>query len=424
MAAERILVIDDEPGVRTTLTAILEDEGFLVETAVSGEEGVKKAMTGRVDSVLLDVWLPGIDGIEALGRLRESRVDTQVIMISGHANIETAVRATKLGAFDFVEKPLSLEKTLLVLRNALRQRMLEDRARRLMRLISRDTEISGSSSASDLLRDRINEAAGSEGAVLVIGERGSGREAVARRIYALGRRSEEAFVDIHCGALDSGTAGELIFGTGETPGRTSMARSGTILLEDVDLMPAELQERLESWLRSSQFEDLDTRALATAGAGEDRLLPALKEQVGVLIIEVPALRNRREDIVDLANHYMSLLGREYGNPGKSFSDDCLKVLVAWNWPGNVRELRNLMENLLLHVHETVVQVSDLPETMGGAKIAPVDLYGRFETLAAGVEAYEHYYVRRILKEENGETGKAAARLAISESELNARLKAG
>jgi len=421
MAAERILVIDDEPGVRTALTAILEDEGFLVETAASGEEGVDKGVAGRFDAVLLDVWLPGIDGIEALGRLRESRVDTQVIMISGHANIETAVRATKLGAFDFIEKPLSLEKTLLVLRNALRQRMLEDRARRLMRLLSRDTEITGSSIASARLRNRIDEAASSEGAVLVIGERGSGREAVARRIYALGSRSEEAFVDIPCGAMDSATAGELIFGTTGNPGRASMARSGTLLLEDVDLMPPELQERLEAWLRSSRFEDLDARPLATAGTCGDRMLPALREQVGVLTIEVPALRNRREDIADLAGHYMSLLGREYGHEGKTFSDDCLKALAAWNWPGNVRELRNLMENLLLHVRGTVVQVSDLPETMGGAEIAPVDLYGQFESLAAGVQAYERYYIRRILKEENGEIGKAAARLAIGEDELNARL---
>ncbi len=419
MADERILVIDDEPGVRTALTGILEDEGFHVETAASGEEGVEKGVSGRFDAVLLDVWLPGIDGIGTLGKLRESRVDTQVIMISGHANIETAVRATKLGAFDFIEKPLSLEKTLLVLRNALRQRMLEDRTRRLMRLLSRDTEITGTSPVSRRLRERIDEAASSEGAILILGERGSGREAVARRIHALGPRSEEAFVDLPCGALDPEGANTLLFGSEGAPGRMEMARRGTILLEDVDRLSGGVQQRLEAWLRSERFEELDARLLATAGAEPEGLLPALKEQIGVRIVEIPPLRSRREDIADLAEHYMTLLAREYGRPRKSFSRDCMRALTAWDWPGNVRELRNLMENLLLQISSAEVQVSDLPESMGGTETAPVDLYGLFPDLASGVRAFEEYYVRRILQEEKGNRERAAARLGIQVSSLDA-----
>src|SRR5262245_33787395 len=203
MAAENILVIDDEPGVRDALEDILRDEGFTVATAASGEEGLEALEVNKFDAVLLDVWLPGIDGLETLIRLRQRHVDSEVVMISGHGTIETAVRATKLGAFDFVEKPLSLERTLLVLRNALRQRWLEKRNRRLVEQLNRDTEIVGHSAAAQRLRAEVGAAATSDAPVLICGERGSGREAVARRIHSTGPRAGEAFVDLPCGALDA-----------------------------------------------------------------------------------------------------------------------------------------------------------------------------------------------------------------------------
>ena len=420
MAEEKILVIDDEPGVRTALGGILEDEGFQVTSAGSGEEGLERAARERFDAILLDVWLPGMDGLETLEKLRASRVDTQVIMISGHGNIDTAVRATKLGAFDFVEKPLSLEKTLLVLRNALRQRMLEDRTRRLMRLLSRDTEIHGVSPAAVRLRTRIDEAGSSDTPVLVSGPRGSGREAVVRRIHALSSRSEEAFVDIPCGALGAG-AEAAIFGSGATPSRPSMARKGTVVFEDLDQLDPELQKRLEAHLRSESFQELDARPLATADLDGPGIAEALRDQIGVILVEVPPLRERREDVAVLAEHYMTILAREYGRLRKTFSQDCVRAMNAWDWPGNVRELRNLMETLLLQVPGQEIRTSDLPEFMGGAELSPVDLYGEFESLAEGVAVFEEYYIRRLIGEAGGDLKQAARRLGMKLADLKARV---
>lgn len=421
MADERILVIDDEPGVRTALEGILEDEGFQVESAGSGEEGLEKAVGDLFDAILLDVWLPGIDGLETLQKLQDTRVDSQVIMISGHGNIDTAVRATKLGAFDFVEKPLSLEKTLLVLRNALRQKMLEDRTRRLMRLLSRDTEIHGDSPAAARLRARIDEAASSDGPVLVSGPRGSGREAVVRRIHALSSRSEEAFVDIPCGALGDTAAEEAIFGSAAVTSRSALGRKGSVLFEDVDQLGPDLQQRLEAYLRSEAFQDLDTRALATAGPERSGVGDALRDQIGGMVVEVPPLRDRREDVAVLADHYMTILAREYGYRRKGFSEGCRQAMSTWDWPGNVRELRNLVETLLLQVPGAEVRTTDLPEAMGGANLAPVDLYGEFPSLADGVAAFEEYYIRRTLGGVGGDLNKAARILGLKPVDLDRKL---
>ncbi len=421
MTGEKILVIDDEPGVRTALEGILQDEGFEVESAGSGEEGLLRLQTGRFDAVLLDVWLPGIDGLETLEKLQDSRVDTQVIMISGHGNIDTAVRATKLGAFDFIEKPLSLEKTLLVLRNALRQRMLEDRTRRLMRMLSRDTEIHGDSPAAVLLRSRIDEAASSDTPVLVTGGRGTGREAVVRRIHALSARSEEAFVDIPCGALNAAAAADAIFGSEDGSSRPALARKGTILFEDLELLDPALQQRLEAYLRSESFQELDARPLATADLSGPAVGDALRDQIGLMVVEVPPLKERREDVAVLADHYMTILAREYGRRRQTFSDDCRRALSSWDWPGNVRELRNLVETLLLQVQGPEIRTSDLPEAMGGTKLVPVDLYGGFESLAAGVAAFEEYYIRHTVGEVGGDLKKAARRLGLTLTDLKSRI---
>jgi two-component system nitrogen regulation response regulator NtrX len=421
MTGEKILVVDDEPGVRTALEGILQDEGFEVKSAGSGEEGLLLLQTGRFDAVLLDVWLPGIDGLETLEKLQDSRVDTQVIMISGHGNIDTAVRATKLGAFDFIEKPLSLEKTLLVLRNALRQRMLEDRTRRLMRMLSRDTEIHGDSPAAALLRARIDEAAASDTPVLVTGGRGTGREAVVRRIHALSARSEEAFVDIPCGALNTAAAADAIFGATDGSSRPALARKGTLLFEDLDLLDPELQRRLEAYLRSESFQELDARPLATADLSGPAIGAALRDQIGLMLVEVPPLKERREDVAVLADHYMTILAREYGRRRQTFSDDCRRAMSAWDWPGNVRELRNLVETLLLQVHGPEIRTSDLPEAMGGTELVPVDLYGGFKSLSAGVAAFEEYYIRRTVGEADGDLKKAARRLGLKLADLKKRI---
>ena len=367
LGVERILVVDDEPGVRSALEAILSDEGFEVTTAESGEEGLEFLEREPFDAVLLDVWLPGIDGLTTLTRLRERHLDPEVVMISGHGTIDTAVRATKLGAFDFVEKPLSLEKTLLVLRNALRQRQLERRNRQLMEQLARDTEIVGRSAAADALRREVESAAGSDAPVLLYGERGSGRETVARRIHAAGRRAAAPFVEVPCGALDAGAAERALFGEGERPGRVRLAASGTLFLEDVDRLPAGLQRRLAASLALEVQRPSGLRVMASAQPRSTSLEPELRQFLEVLRVEVPSLRERRDDIPMLAERFMHEISREYGRQPRRLGPDSLAALRAHSWPGNMRELSNLMERLLLVSDQDVVALEDLPEDLGGAR---------------------------------------------------------
>jgi len=422
MSRERILVVDDEPGVRSALGAILRDEGFDVVTAASGEEGLEAMGRGAFDAVLLDVWLPGIDGLETLTQLRDRRVDAEIVMISGHGTIETAVRATKLGAFDFVEKPLSLEKTILVLRNALRQRHLEQRNRRLMAQLSRDIEILGRSLAAERLRDDLAGASGSDAPVLLCGERGTGRESVARGIHIMSRRSGEAFVSVPCAALGASAAAQVLFGGPNDPGRIHLAMGGSLFLEEVDRLDSALQERLAAFLGQRGSDAPDVRLLASVGLEGGSLSPWLSQHLAVVKIVVPPLRERREDIPLLAERMMADLAREYGKRGKGLSSGCLVALTAHSWPGNLRELRNLIEGLLLTVAGETIEEVDLPEELGGSQGPVADLYGDFESLAHGIQAFELYYLRRILREEGGNLLTAARRLGLDPASLEARAK--
>jgi two-component system nitrogen regulation response regulator NtrX len=422
MSGERILVVDDEPGVRAALEAILCDEGFEVGTEESGEAGLEALRDQRYDAVMLDVWLPGIDGLETLKRLRERRFDVEVVMISGHGTIETAVRATKLGAFDFVEKPLSLEKTLLVLRNALRQRRLERMNHHLLQRLSRDTEIVGRSAAAETLRKQVDVAAESDSPVLIRGAQGSGRETVARRIHATGRTSDAAFVEVPCGALESAAAERALYGDEDQPGgRLRLAQGGTLFLEDVDRLAPELQRRLAASLQEQMKQPPGVRVIASCCAGNAELDPELKQRLDVIRIDVPPLRERREDDPLLAERFIRELSREYARETKRLSPGCLAALKGYDWPGNIRELHNLMERMLVLADGDVIEADDLPQELGGARSPAEDLYREFPSLTEGVQAFERYYILRILTEEGADRSAAARRLGISAAALDKRL---
>jgi len=408
--------VDDEPGVRSALVGILSDEGFDVASAESGESGLEVFEQRPFDAVLLDVWLPGIDGLEALRRLRQKHPDVQVVMISGHGTIDTAVRATKLGAFDFVEKPLSLEKTLLVLRNALRQRRLEQRNRSLIEQLVRDTEILGRSAAVDRLRREVEVAAASHAPVLIVGEHGSGREAVARRIHATGPRADGPFVELMC----AGAGPDLLapHGHGDERGRRRLllAAGGTLYLQDVERLPEEAQRRLAEYLSDSP----DVRPIAsTTGA------PALGRKLGgmleVLSVRVPPLSGRREDILPIAERLLRDLAVEYGREPKRLSSACAARLKTHDWPGNIRELRNLVERLVLLTPGTVIDLPDLPDSLGGMRSPTEDLYRDFASLAEGVEAFERYFITRVLSEEGADREATARRLGLTREALEERL---
>jgi two-component system nitrogen regulation response regulator NtrX len=417
MNPESILVVDDEPGVRSMLEAILKDEGYGVASVGSGEEGVAAASADAFDAVLLDVWLPGIDGIETLSRLKARGSDAEVVMISGHGTIETAVKATKLGAFDFVEKPLSLEKTLLVLRNALRQRRLEKRNRSLLDQLARDTEILGDGEVARRMRREADAAAASEAAVLICGEAGSGRETLARYVHSMSGRADQAFVHVVCAGIAGVGGSAALFGSEAGPGRLALAARGSVFLEDIDELPSDLQAALAAWLA----ERHDVRVIATAAQDPIGLASPLREHVDVVRITTSPLRARREDIALLATRFLRDLAREYGRPEKRFSPDALAALARHDWPGNIRALRNVVERSLLLVPGAEIGVSDLPPALGGATPADEDLYGSFATLADGLEAFTRHFLRRILREERGDLDAAARRAGVSVATLRERV---
>ena len=417
MSSERILVVDDEPGVRSALQGILEDEGFQVDCAETGEQGLERLKQHEYDALLLDVWLPGDDGLAILKTLRERNHDPAVVMISGHGTIETAVGATKLGAFDFVEKPLSLERTLLVLRNALRQRQLERTNSHLMQHLSRDTEITGESPFAKKLREDVDRAVTSESNLLIVGPFGSGRERVARRVHALGPRPDAPFVEIPVGALDDAALEAVLFGSDGNPGRLQIARGGTLFIEDADRMSAQLQDRLAARLDDDGRRGEQLRAIGSVTVAS--LQPALKQTLAVLSIEVPSLRRRRADLPQLVERFMRETAREYAREPKRFSPDALQRLEAWHWPGNVRELRNLIERLLLFSDHPEIDASDLPEAFF-QEASQADLYGKFDSLADGVRAFERFHVERALEAAAGDHEVAAASLGLSIEELKRR----
>jgi len=417
MSRESILVVDDEPGVRSMLEAILKDEGYGVTAVGSGEEGVTAASARGFDALLLDVWLPGIDGLETLSRLKAQGIDAEVVMISGHGTIETAVKATKLGAFDFVEKPLSLEKTLLVLRNALRQRRLEKRNRSLLDQLARDTEILGDSEAARRVRREADAAAASEAPVLVCGEVGSGRETVARRVHSASRRADQAFVHVACAGLSGAAGAAVLFGSEAGPGRLALAERGSVFLEDVDALPGALQAAMAAWMPDHP----GVRWIATAAANPAGLTSPLREHLDVVRITIAPLRARREDIALLALRFQRDLAREYGRAEKRFSGEALAALSRHDWPGNIRALRNAVERALLLAPSDEIQVADLPLDLGGATHPAEDLYGSFETLAEGLAAFERYFLRRALREEKGDLEATARRVGVSAATLRDRI---
>ncbi len=377
-----ILIVDDEAGVRASLGAVLRDEGYSVDAVDSGEACLEQVTRQAYDVILLDIWLPGIDGLVALERLRERRPDAQVIMISGHANIESAVRATKLGAFDFIEKPLSLDKTVLAVRNALRQRRLEVENRALRARVDRREVIVGTSDAMARLRDQVAMAAPSNGRVLVSGENGTGKELVARQIHALSHRRAGPFVEVNCAAIPEELIESELFGhmkgafTGavaDRRGKFETATGGTLFLDEVGDMSLKTQAKVLRALQEQVVEPVggqasvrvDVRVIAATNKDlaeeirHGRFREDLYFRLNVIPIFVPPLREREDDVVRLADHFVAEFAREYGRRQKNFAPAALDLLRAYRWPGNVRELRNVIERLMIMVPGDVIDGGDL-----------------------------------------------------------------
>ena len=442
-----ILIVDDEPGVRSALGGVLRDEGYDVDAVDSGEACLERLGRQAYDVVVLDIWLPGIDGLATLTRMRERQIDTQVVIISGHGNIESAVRAIKMGAFDFVEKPLSLEKTVLVVRNALRQRTLEVENRALRARVDAQHTMIGESYAMATLREQVAMAAPTNGRVLIFGENGTGKELVARNIHQLSRRRTAAFVEVNCAAIPEELIESELFGhvrgafTGavaDRRGKFEAAHGGTIFLDEIADMSLKTQAKVLRVLQEQVMEavggstriKVDARVLAatnkdlTAEIRSGRFREDLYFRLNVVPIFVPPLRDRQEDIPLLADHFMAMLAREYGRRPKTFEADAIVALKQYAWPGNVRELRNLVERLMIMVPGDRISSRDLSFldqtlTSGAPATAPV---AASTPLHEARDRFERDYIVRALAAQQGNISRTADLLGIERSNLYRKMR--
>ncbi len=428
----------------------MRDEGYEVDAVDSGEACLERLPRQAYDLVLLDIWLPGMDGLATLARMRERQIDVQVVIISGHGNIESAVRAIKMGAFDFVEKPLSLEKTALVVRNALRQRRLETENRALRAKVDARYTMVGESYAMAKLREQVAMAAPTNGRVLIFGENGTGKELVARSIHQLSRRRAGPFVEVNCAAIPEELIESELFGhvrgafTGavaDRRGKFEAAHGGTIFLDEIADMSLKtqakvlrvLQEQVMEAVGASSRIRVDTRVLAatnkdlTAEIRAGRFREDLYFRLNVVPIFVPPLRDRQEDIQLLAEHFMAMLAREYGRRPKTFVADAVIALRQYAWPGNVRELHNVVERLMIMVpgdrissrelsflDQGLTPGSDVPTAAPRPAVA--------EPLHEARDRFERDYIRRALSVQQGNISRTADLLGIERSNLYRKMR--
>ncbi len=438
-----ILIVDDESGIRQSLTSILRDEGYRAEAVESGEACLDTLEKDPYDVVLLDVWLPHMDGLQVLEKLHERGNAPMVVMISGHGNIETAVRATKLGAFDFVEKPLSLEKTILVVKNALEHLRLEEENRRLRAELEQKHQIMGNSIPMKALRQQIALTAPTNGRVLIYGESGTGKELVARALHAQSARAGMPFVEVNCAAIPEELIESELFGhlkgsfTGASEdkvGKFQKADAGTLFLDEVGDMSLKTQSKVLRVLEEQRFEPVgsnhpvtvDVRVLAATNKKLDEEISrgAFREdlfyRLNVIPFYVPSLRERTEDIPILARHFLGEYSDAYGRKLKELSPPALDVLLRYPWPGNVRELKNLIERLVIMAPGLRIEPHHLPpELFRGAANSPQQPYA---TLHEAREAYEREFILRKLEENQWNMTRTAAAVGLERSHLYRKMK--
>ena len=446
-ATSRVLVVDDEPGIRETLTGVLEDEGYDVVSVATGEQCLELVSRETIPVVLLDIWLPGIDGLDVLVRIGDLPVLRRpvVLMISGHGNIETAVRATKLGALDFLEKPLSVERVLVAVRNALDHRSLLVQNAALRAQSSAEYRILGDSVPMKALRNQIKLMAPTNGRVLIYGESGSGKELVAHAIHASSPRADGQFVEMNCAAIPEELIESELFGhvrgavagaVKDKTGKFELADGGTLFLDEIGDMSLKTQSKVLRVIEEQRFEPLgsgrtlqvDARIIASTNKNIEEEIENgnfredLFYRLNVVPFHVPPLRDRVEDIPALAQHFLDEFSKAYGRKPKRLLDSAVDSLTTQRWPGNVRELRNLMERIvILHAGQNIGAEhipSQRSRRPGGGSASQ-----GFASLKEAREAYERDYVERTLLSTNGNVTRAAKVLGMERSNLHRKMRA-
>lgn len=444
MSKARILIVDDEQGIRQSLTGVLADEGYNVRAVADATACLATLENEYYDLVLLDIWLPDQDGLDVLSRLTLLPEPPAVIMISGHGTIETAVRATKLGAFDFLEKPLTIEKTLLAVRNALDQHRLQQENRQLRQQFRSSSELVGQSVPSRALRQQIAIMAPTNARVLVYGESGTGKELVARAIHAQSERGEAPFVEVNCAAIPEELIESELFGhiKGAFPGaqeakqgKFSRANGGTLFLDEVGDMSLKTQSKVLRALDEGRFHVLgsnepisvDVRIIAATNKNLEEEIARgnfredLFYRLNVIPFFVPPLRDRKEDVPLLAQHFLEEFAVAYGRKCREISADAVAQLQNYNWPGNVRELRNLIERVvIMNPSARVIERRHLPPLLSRPRKAAAGT--EFSSLHEARAAYERDYILKKLEENSGNMTRTAEVLGLERSHLYRKMK--
>lgn len=368
--SQTILIIDDEKAIRRTLTDILSFEGFTIDEAADGAEGIKKIKENNYDCILCDIKMPKMDGMEVLTAAREEKPDIPFIMISGHGNIETAVEAVKKGAYDFISKPPDLNRLLITIRNAMDKKSLVAETKQLRKRISRGAEMIGDSEGMQKIKDTIAKVAPTDARVLVTGENGVGKEMVARRIHELSARANGPLVEVNCAAIPSELIESELFGhekgsftsaIKQRIGKFEQASGGTLFLDEIGDMSLDAQAKVLRALQEGKITrvggdkeiKVDVRVIAATNKDlmqeveEKKFRLDLYHRLGVILIHVPSLNDRKDDIPALIKHFLQDISEEYKQPEKDIEDAAIDALQKYNWTGNIRELRNVVERLII-----------------------------------------------------------------------------
>jgi len=443
----RILIVDDEPGIRQSLTGVLDDEGFVSVALASGEAALDAIARDKFDLVLLDIWLPGIDGLETLARIGEfpSQDRPVVVMISGHGNIETAVRATKLGAFDFMEKPLSIDKVMVVVRNALEQRRLAEQVESLRAATGHPHRIIGESVPMRALRQQLSLMAATNGRVLIYGESGTGKELVAHAIHAQSHRASEPFVEVNCAAIPEEMIESELFGhskgsfsgaSEDKTGKFRKADGGTLFLDEVGDMSLKTQAKVLRVLDEQRIEpvggpeslQVDVRVIAATNKNLQEEIERgnfredLFYRLNVVPFYVPPLRDRVEDIPLLADYFLAEFTRSYARKSKELTPEAYQALKDYHWPGNVRELKNLMERIVIMNPQIRIDARHIPINPSRRSLLE-RTSDNFGSLQEFREAAEREFIEKKLEENSGNVTRTAEALGLERSNLYRKMKA-
>jgi len=437
----KILIVDDELSIRTSLASILEDEDYEVWTAKDGEDTLQLLKTRQPDLVLLDIWMPKMDGLEVLERIKATYPKLEVVMISGHGNVETAVKATKLGAYDFIEKPLSLEKTLLVVQHAMDKQRLEKENETLRSKTDDEYEMIGTSRPMQELKRQIELVAPSDGRVFIFGENGTGKELLARAIHSRSLRSHGPFIAVNCAAIPEELIESELFGhekgsfTGATAtriGRFEQAHQGTLFLDEIGDMSLKTQAKVLRVIEDQAFERVggsqkitsDVRIIAASNKNmeleirEGHFREDLFYRLHVIPFTMPPLTERTEDIPILIDHFLRQLCVKNGRRLKRISPEAMKILINYAWPGNVRELKNIIERLVIMEPGNEIAETDIPLPVHHDLSAAEKL----GSLKAARNDFEREFLLRKLRENKGNITQTARELKIERSHFHRKLK--